>query len=228
MTDTPILDPAVAAAPKQYKVAGAQEIVLKGVTASFDGTGAAGSYVPAVQIIDPGGTVIGTYTLNETLAAGASADVSWFPGIGVGSNTAAAKSLVATRIYKNFNQVIPSGVDTKILLDKVDHDSNGWADLTNHVINIPADGWYLLGAGVGWSATTDGAKYSAEIESDAPAVIDYVADVSGGTLSIQQTFMSAKYLTGVASVQLFTNQLAGVNQTVIGSRQTFLSVAAVL
>lgn len=89
MTDTPILDASVASAPKSYVVAGAQEIILKGVTASFNGTGAAGSYVPAVQIIDPAGNVIGTYTLGSTLAAGASADVSWFPGVGLGGSSSA-------------------------------------------------------------------------------------------------------------------------------------------
>jgi len=81
MTDTPIIDLPVHAAPKQYMVAGAQEIILKGVTASFDGTLAAGDFVPAVQILDPGGHVVGTYTLGSTLAAGASADISWFPGV---------------------------------------------------------------------------------------------------------------------------------------------------
>lgn len=83
MTDVSILDPPVKAAPKAYTIRGAQEVVVKGVTASFDGTSAAGPFVPAVQIIDPAGIVIGTYVLGQTLAAGASADVSWFPGVGI-------------------------------------------------------------------------------------------------------------------------------------------------
>lgn len=95
MTDTPILDASVASAPKSYVVAGAQEIILKGVTASFNGSGAAGSYVPAVQIIDPGGNVVGTYTLGSTLAAGASADVSWFPGV---TNSASLNPVVSNQL----------------------------------------------------------------------------------------------------------------------------------
>lgn len=94
MTDTPILYPSVHATPSSYVVAGSQEIILKGVTASFDGSSAAGSYVPAFQVIDPGGNVIGTYTLNETLAAGASADVSWFPGIGNAAPSTSAGNYV--------------------------------------------------------------------------------------------------------------------------------------
>jgi hypothetical protein len=81
MADISILDPAVSAVPKSYKVKGAQEIVLKGVTASYDGTGAGGSFIPAVQVVDPSGFIVGTYTLGSTLTAGASADVSWFPGV---------------------------------------------------------------------------------------------------------------------------------------------------
>lgn len=54
---------------------------MKGVTASFDGTGAATQFVPAVQILDPSGFVVGTYPSATTLSAGATADVSWFPGV---------------------------------------------------------------------------------------------------------------------------------------------------
>jgi len=81
VADISILDSSTAAAPKSYTVKGAQEIILRSVTGSYDGTGAAGSYIPAVQILDPAGFVVGTFVANTTLAAGASADVSWFPGL---------------------------------------------------------------------------------------------------------------------------------------------------
>lgn len=86
MPDISILQPAVAAVPTGFTIAGAQEIVLKGVTASFDGTGAAGAFVPAVQVVNPAGVIVGTYTLGQTLAAGALADVSWFPGVSSGGS----------------------------------------------------------------------------------------------------------------------------------------------
>jgi hypothetical protein len=82
VADVSILDPSVSAAPKGYTVKGAQEIVVRTVTASFDGTAAAGSFVPVVQLIDPSGFVTGTYTLGQTLSVGATADVTWFPSIG--------------------------------------------------------------------------------------------------------------------------------------------------
>jgi hypothetical protein len=79
VTDVSILDSAVHAAPKGYTIKGAQEVVLKSVTASYDGSGAAGSFVPAVQLVDPSGAVAGTYTFGGSLSVGATADVSWFP-----------------------------------------------------------------------------------------------------------------------------------------------------
>lgn len=116
MTDTPILDASVANAPKSYVVAGAQEIILKGVTASFNGSGAAGSYVPAVQIIDPAGNVIGTYTLGSTLAAGASADVSWFPGVGNGGTGSTTTARTIELIIDGGGLVIATGVKADIEL----------------------------------------------------------------------------------------------------------------
>lgn len=76
------------AAPLDYPVPGAVELILKSLKCSFDGTGAAGPYVPCVQLLIAGDVEDATYPLGSSVAAGASADVSWFPraggGIGVG------------------------------------------------------------------------------------------------------------------------------------------------
>ena len=98
MADISILDSSTAAAPKSYTVKGAQEIILRSVTGSYDGTGAAGSYIPAVQILDPAGFVVGTFVANTTLAAGASADVSWFPSVGGGGGSSGGGGLRRVRI----------------------------------------------------------------------------------------------------------------------------------
>lgn len=80
MPDISIHVPPVATLPTSYTVSGTQDITLRFVTGSFDGTGASGSWVPAVQIVDPSGLVVGTFPLATTLAVGASADVTFFPG----------------------------------------------------------------------------------------------------------------------------------------------------
>lgn len=81
MADVAIKQAQVAAAPTAYTVPGAQEIVLKSVKATFDGTGAAGAFVPTLQIVEPGGTVMVECALGSSVSAGASVDMSWFPGV---------------------------------------------------------------------------------------------------------------------------------------------------
>jgi hypothetical protein len=72
--------PPVAALPTSYTISGTQDLTIVAITASLNGASAAGTWVPAVQIIDPAGVVAATFPLSTTLAAGASADVSWFRG----------------------------------------------------------------------------------------------------------------------------------------------------
>lgn len=83
MADAAYVDEAVKSAPKDYTLASSQELLVKAVRAVIDGTGATGDYLPAVQLIAPSGAVMFTAVPSEPVAAGASADVSWFPGGGV-------------------------------------------------------------------------------------------------------------------------------------------------
>ena len=84
MPDVSLVARNIAAAPKDYLVPGAQEFILKAVTANVDGSGAAGTFLPALQMINPAGDVMWTAVARSLpVAAGASANVSWFPGGGV-------------------------------------------------------------------------------------------------------------------------------------------------
>lgn len=67
------------AAPKDYTVASSQQIIPLCITASLDGSGAASSYLATVELISDAGLVIARCPCQTTIAAGASADVSWFP-----------------------------------------------------------------------------------------------------------------------------------------------------
>lgn len=81
MADVAIRSSATTAAPLDYKIPGAQEILPKVVSASLDGTGAASQFFAALQVLDPGGNVMFTSVGSDLLSPGASADVSWFPGL---------------------------------------------------------------------------------------------------------------------------------------------------
>jgi hypothetical protein len=84
MADVALLASTVQDAGGGYTVPGAQEIILKCCTASYDGAGAGGNFLPALQIIAPNGAVMGTFPTSTTVTAGNSADVSWFPRLGSG------------------------------------------------------------------------------------------------------------------------------------------------
>lgn len=80
MADSQIVAGGSSAAPLAYTVPGAQEIIVKAAFASFDGTAAGGAFLPAMRIVAPGGKVVGEYIADSTIAAGASAEASFFPG----------------------------------------------------------------------------------------------------------------------------------------------------
>ena len=81
MADVAIVNRATVTAPKDYAVAAGGEIVLKAVRAVIDGSGATTAYVPVLQVLAPDGTVMWDGRPDGTVAAGGSADVSWFPGV---------------------------------------------------------------------------------------------------------------------------------------------------
>lgn len=61
---------------------GAQEILPKAVRAVIDGTNAAGTFIPALQLLDPAGDVMWTaLDRNLQLAPGVTTSVSWFPRV---------------------------------------------------------------------------------------------------------------------------------------------------
>jgi hypothetical protein len=64
-------------APLSYTVSGDQVFTLVGVRATFDGT-AASAFLPCVRILSSAGHVL-HQTIGTSVAAGASADVSFFP-----------------------------------------------------------------------------------------------------------------------------------------------------
>ena len=87
MPDVGLRDNATASAPKDYTIPLAQEIILKGVRASIDGSGAGASFLPALQLVAPDGTIMWTAT-QQSVAAGGSADCTWFPHVaGTSSGT---------------------------------------------------------------------------------------------------------------------------------------------
>lgn len=68
-----------AAVPLDYTIPPAQEVMPLCVTASIDGSGAAGQFLPTLEILAPSGAVIARCPTSTIVAAGGSADTTWFP-----------------------------------------------------------------------------------------------------------------------------------------------------
>lgn len=79
--DIAIVRQALASAPKDYELSGQQELSPLAVRAEIDGSGAGSAFLPALQLIGPSGDVLWTAVTATTVAAGGSADVSWFPRV---------------------------------------------------------------------------------------------------------------------------------------------------
>lgn len=81
MADEVIRAQAVQSAPAGYTVPGAQEIIVKSVRALVDGSGAGSAFLAVLQLVAPDGSVVWEAPTDATIAAGGSANVSWFPGL---------------------------------------------------------------------------------------------------------------------------------------------------
>jgi hypothetical protein len=75
--------------PVSYQLGKNEEVAVKAVTAAYDGSGASGSFVPAL-IIDGLGLTQPIICPAPKVAAGESAVVSWFPGLGADTAAPAA------------------------------------------------------------------------------------------------------------------------------------------
>jgi hypothetical protein len=81
MPDTQIHPLGVEPAPADYPIPDTAELLLKSVRATFDGSGAAGPFVPLLRIISDAGSITDEIPQDVTVAAGASADATWFPHV---------------------------------------------------------------------------------------------------------------------------------------------------
>lgn len=83
MADVAILQQQVEPTPDGYQIPPAQEIILKSIKCSYDGSGAGGDYIPTLQFVAPNGFITLECPISSTVTAGDDADINWFPRGGV-------------------------------------------------------------------------------------------------------------------------------------------------
>lgn len=135
-----------AAAPATYRVPPSQLIRLLAAHATFDGSGAATSWIPALEVVSDSGQTAAR-GLAATVAAGGAAEVTFGPFLRPAPSGAGAGTLKSTRIIISdgtFTQSIPLSTYTKIAFDDAVINTLGFADLANHQIAIATAGYYLI------------------------------------------------------------------------------------
>ncbi len=90
MAETQVLGWGTQSAPASRDTQGTESFVLLAIDATFDGTAATTSFVPAVQIISDAGEEVGTFPLDSAVAAGGSAAVTFAPFLRTGGSSSRA------------------------------------------------------------------------------------------------------------------------------------------
>lgn len=143
MADIAIRASATANVPRDYTIPGAQEILPKSVSATMDGSAAATSWFPTLQVLDPGGHVMFSAECSSPVAAGASADVSWFRGLSQIPSSSAV--LPGTGVDRHVtSQVIANNSVANASFDTVLFDDLGWFNPGSPtLITVTLPGQYL-------------------------------------------------------------------------------------
>lgn len=94
--------------PLDYRIPGNGQLRPKAINATYDGSGAAGAFLPTIEIVSDGGVVVARCPASS-VAAGASAEVSWFPGVAAQTAAAAASANLSWGIAQAQAITIGSG-----------------------------------------------------------------------------------------------------------------------
>ncbi len=158
--DQQILVTGGAATPAHFTIPGNGQIRPKAVFASFDGTSAGVAFLPALKIISDGGETVGIYPTDTTVAAGASADVSWFPRLAAAAASASlASSIVRAYGFQFSGQTVTHGTRTTAKFDTVatsDATKLSWSTNThtNDTLTLHGNGWAQVITSCLWTAGT--------------------------------------------------------------------------
>lgn len=175
MADISIVASQVASAPQDYKLPGAQEILLRAVGCQVNGSSATGAFLPALQLLDPAGHVMFT-AVNRALpvAAGASALLSWFPGGGIDSAPVGAGGITGiTSSAATLAVTSPTGPTTNI--------------------DMPTTG---VAAGT-YGDSTDVGQFTVDAEGriTAAAAVPIASGAGGGFVQVSQVKLTSGDLT---------------------------------
>jgi hypothetical protein len=82
-------------APAGWTLPPSLTLTPQAIFANFDGTGAAGSFIPTLKIVSDSGHTVASIPQSGSVAAGASVEATWGPFLGGGGGGAASSASVA-------------------------------------------------------------------------------------------------------------------------------------
>lgn len=146
--------------PLDYNIPATSEIIPLQISATFADPTNAGPYVPAFVIETPDGQELGPYPLGLSIAAGASARVSWFPGLGAGAGGEALQALVGARIRASSTQTVADNTLTDLHYQTVEFDTDGMASLgaNDRILTVNTPGMYLVLCETTWIYNSAGRR----------------------------------------------------------------------
>lgn len=152
--DTYLLRGGPVAVPLTYKVPQAGELKPLAVRATFDGTNAGQPFYAVVQLIAPNGNILGNYITNP-IAAGASADVSWFPGGELETASTASGVTAVTAPQGTLAVSNPTGPTVAIDMPQTGVTAGSYGDASHSAeITVDAEGRVTSAAQVGIAGGT--------------------------------------------------------------------------
>ena len=161
------------ATPASFLIPGNGQIRPKTIFASYDGSGAGGDFLPALKIISDGGETVGIFATDSKVVAGASADVTWFPGVTAAATAPTPSAPVmpyavvdlASYTWPQFASVVDFTGATVTTTDSSVFTNNLAVDPTQPIL-LPKAGIYLAVGAVGpWKFAYGTAAYVTSLGS---------------------------------------------------------------
>lgn len=135
--------------PANWTIPDSVELDLELLFAHYDGAAAAGSYVPAVEIISDSGDTVGIMKMPSTVAAGSSVEATWGPFLGVNPPAAVSSpGLMWASVEISGNFAITDTVNGNIVpwhdaIYDTGTPTPFWSNANPTRLTAPANGYYL-------------------------------------------------------------------------------------
>ena len=158
MADVQVRPLGTETAPADAVIPQSSEWIMKACYASYDGSSAAGSFQPLLRVKSDAGLVVFESKISDTIAAGASADTSWFPHVG-------DVAPIEWGVYLAYPKAAPLTVGHTIGTDYVEPDFTGLLHEGSNVLvpsslsqpfQVATPGFYGFTCDYLWSGGTVG------------------------------------------------------------------------